>query len=577
MIFFKKIAPFLFVIILSFLTIKPLFNPGFFPIHDDTQVARVFEMKLALLDGQFPVRWVPDLGYGYGYPIFNFYAPLTYYAGSIINIFGFDALISTKIIMGLGIILSGIFMYILTSYLFGKIAGVTSALFYMYAPFHALDIYIRGDISESWAYTFIPLVFYGLLRSAFEKKWKYIAIGAISYAGVILSHNLTAMMITPFILVFILFYFLNYYREKRINTFINPLIAIVLGLMISAFYWIPALFEMKYTNVISQIGGGADFRDHFVCVEQLWQSPWGFGGSAPGCIDGLSFKIGKMHLLLSLLGFLSLIWLVLKTKFDNDKYKNTILFTFFSTAGILLSIFLMLEISKPIWEQIPLMAFFQYPWRFLLLTSFFSAVLTGFFLWFTEKKLKTLKTNKFIIPLVVSILLFSLIFFNAKLFNPQTTEFKTEKDYTSPSNLRWRISKISDEYMPKGFNKPRNREDIPSKIIEIKEDEGRTLFELENSKTLRYFFDISKRSEIQLNIAYFPAWQFYIDGKKTTPSILENGISLIIEPGRHELYAEFVQTSIEKFANALSLTGLFVFIIGIIFSTRKIVYGQKNR
>src|SRR3989344_3007175 len=114
MIFINKYYGLILVLILSFWAIKPLFVNGFFPMHDDTQVARVFEMGKALRDGMFPVRWVQDLGYGYGYPIFNFYAPFAYYVGGLFNIIGFNALIATKMMMGLGIILSGIFMYVLT-------------------------------------------------------------------------------------------------------------------------------------------------------------------------------------------------------------------------------------------------------------------------------------------------------------------------------------------------------------------------------------------------------------------------------------------------------------------------------
>src|SRR3989338_6324726 len=101
------------VLILSFWAIKPLLIPGFFPMHDDTQVARVFEMGKMLGSGVFPVRWVPDLGYGYGYPIFNFYAPLAYYIGGAFILLGFDALLATKLMMILGILLASVFMYLL--------------------------------------------------------------------------------------------------------------------------------------------------------------------------------------------------------------------------------------------------------------------------------------------------------------------------------------------------------------------------------------------------------------------------------------------------------------------------------
>src|SRR3989344_7279249 len=158
----KNIFPILTVFILSFFSIKPLFVSGFFPMHDDTQVARVYEMGKSLSDGMFPVRWAADLGYGYGYPIFNFYAPLAYYFGGALNALGTDALLSTKIMMIVGIILSGVFMYLLTRELWGKIGGLVSSLFYIYAPYHAVDIYVRGDVAEFWAYAFIFLAFYAI-------------------------------------------------------------------------------------------------------------------------------------------------------------------------------------------------------------------------------------------------------------------------------------------------------------------------------------------------------------------------------------------------------------------------------
>ena len=85
------------IVILGIGTILPLLTNGFFSFHDNTQVERVFEMATALGDKMFPVRWVSDLGYGYGYPIFNFYGPLPYYIGGALSLIGFNALVATKI------------------------------------------------------------------------------------------------------------------------------------------------------------------------------------------------------------------------------------------------------------------------------------------------------------------------------------------------------------------------------------------------------------------------------------------------------------------------------------------------
>lgn len=463
--FLKKHYRLILVLVLSFWAIKPLFVSGFFPMHDNTQVARVFEMGKMLQSGMFPVRWVPDLGYGYGYPIFNFYAPLAYYAGGIFTLLGFDALLATKIMMALGVILSGVFMYLLARNFFGELGGIVSGLFYAYAPYHAVDIYVRGDVAEFWAYAFIPLSFYGLIKVYKNPKWKYVAVGALGFAGVILSHNLTALMVTPFLLIVCLLFIILSRKETRLRTTCYLLLTVILGLVLSAFYWLPALSEMKYTNVLSQIGGGADFRDHFVCFEQLWTSPWGFGGSAKNCIDGMSFMIGKLHILSVLSIIPILIYLRAKRKYFNNlpRRKAGIYYlTIFSLAGFIIAVFLMLNLSKFLWETIPLMSFFQYPWRFLIMASFFSSILSGAIIPLSsEFKIKPY--------LVAFLLVFFLLFFNLKFFVPQTIFPSTASDFTNEKALKWTASKISDEYLPSNFTKPKSEKEVSKDPIPFKE------------------------------------------------------------------------------------------------------------
>jgi len=444
---FKKYYGLFLILLLSFWAIKPFFIQGFFPMHDDTQVARVFEMAKVLKAGVFPVRVVPDLGYGYGYPIFNFYAPLAYYIGAGFTFLGLDALVATKVMMVLGVILAGVFMYFLAREFFGEFGGLVSGLFYLYVPYHAVDIYVRGDVAEFWAYAFIPLAFLGFYR-------KNILLGAIGFAGLILSHNLTAMMVAPFLLIIIL---LNYYTApngKKLLVAYRLLFIVILGLAISAFYWIPALAEMKYTNVLSQIGGSANFRNHFVCIGQLWDSPWGFGGSAAGCTDGLSFKIGKLHILAAIVAF---IFMFCIKKMRRSKEWLVVLFSFF---GFLFSAFLTLEASKWIWEIVPTMAFFQYPWRFLILTSFFSSILAGSLVFLFKK-------FRIFFYLTGMLLTFLLLVYNLKFFTPQTILPKTTGDYTNEFTLKWTTSKISDEYLPLNFKKPQIPQEVYREQVNI--------------------------------------------------------------------------------------------------------------
>lgn len=560
---FKKNIGLLIVLLLSFWAVQSLFIPGFFPIHDDTQVARVFEMNKALKDGMFPVRWVSDLGYGFGYPIFNYYAPLAYYIGGVIQIMGFDALMSTKIMMATGIILAGVFMYFLGKNLWGEFGGVIAGTFYVYVPYHAVEIYVRGDVSEFWAYALIPLVFYSIFMLFKKTKKRFIISGGLGYAGLILSHNLTAMMVTPFLLALIIYLYFFYSKDKKV--FFLQLLVILIGLLLSAFYWIPALFEMKYTNIISQIGGGADFRNHFVCLGQLWNSPWGFGGSIPGCLDGLSFKIGKLHLVSALITVFLGITLLMKKK----QYQEKILLIIFSFLGFIISVFFMLDISKSIWEIMPAMAFFQYPWRFLLITSFFSSFLAGGLIWVLQTVLGKLIKYNFIYYFIGLTLIVLLTLFNYKIFWPQTIFSKTASDYTNEFSLLWDASKTSDEYMPKDFSKPQIFNDTPKhKLLVQKETIGISNL-IEKTQRVSATLNIKKNTTLDISIAYFPAWKVFVDGAERSFSITNKGLNIPLSSGLHKIDIRFEQTLIEKIANLLSLAGIITLIIGIIYSPKK--------
>lgn len=546
----KKSFPFFFVLFVSIGTIFPLFSFGFFPIHDDTQVARVSQMAKALSDGHIPVRWVKDLGYGYGYPLFNFYAPLPYYLGGLLNTLGMDALSSTKAMMAIGVVLSGVTMYLFARSFWGELGGIASALLYVYSYYHAVEIYVRGAVGEFWAYSFLPLLFYGLWKVSQERKWKWTIVASLGYAGVILSHNLTALMTTPFVVIATLLYCYIAFRNKnkKRSSISYNLSSIILGLGVSAFYWIPALFELSFTNVASQVGGEADFRDHFVCLSQLWQSPWGFGGSTPGCIDGMSFKAGKLHLILAVLSF-PILLKVYKT------HKKESLGIVLSIFVFLSALFMAVEISKPVWEMFSPLSFVQYPWRFLIFVAFATSFLGGAILWFLRRN-NLLQWGSF------SVIVVLLIAFHAKAFEPQTIFPRTSADYLSDENVLWKTSKISDEYMPKDFQKPRYVEDVVRNRVSI----GQIVSD--KTQELTFFVNQSREERVLVRIAPFPAWRVFIDGEDVAYGKSDEGISFIIPKGRHEVRVAFIETPVEKMSNALSIISVLVLIGGILAHTR---------
>ncbi len=564
MYFIKKYFGLFLVICLSYWAMQPLFTPGFFPIHDNTQVARVYEMGKSLKDGMFPVRWVSDLGYGYGYPIFNFYAPLAYYVGGSLMLLGVDVLAATKAMIGIGVILAGVFMYFFAREFWGEMGGVVAAFFYVYAPYHAVQIYVRGAVGELWGYAFIPLLFYGVHSAVYKtEKWRWIVVGAIGFSGIMLSHNLTAIMVFPFLFIVALFCSWIAYKTKELHTIRYGVYAVILGLLLSAFYWIPAIFEMQYTNVQSQVGGGADFRDHFVCIQQLWYSNWGYGGSIPGCIDGLSFKIGKLHIIFSLLSFIGTFIFLKKEKSKRETIFLSMLLLFFSLV-------LTLEISRVFWEKISVMAYLQYPWRFLTFASFFSSFLAGaaVYIFFHASKQYVQKYPAPLLFVSIGIILIPLFSLYGKYFQPQTILSKTTQDYTNEIALKWVASKTSDEYMPKDFAKPKSQKEIMSKN-RIQGLGITVLSYKEKTQEITARVHAKEDTILTLRVAEFPAWKVMLDNKQISLIKVKNGIDISFPQGEHLLQATFKQTPIEKSGNVISLIGVGVVLVGIIYPTKR--------
>lgn len=551
------------IVLVSLITILPLFHSGFFPMHDDTQVARVYEMQKSLLSGMMPVRWVEDLGYGYGYPIFNFYAPFAYYIGAFFTLIGFGILSSTKIMIGIGVLLSGVTMYFFGKKFFGRWPGITAAIVYMYFPYHAVNLYVRGAVGEIYGYAFIPLI----LLSAFSLFGKYQKnknyginyLLIISISLVAISHNLTLLMT---LLILFIFYIVSlFFIKNKIEYSQNFWSSLVLGLLLSSFYIIPAFNEMKLTNVASQVGGGADFKDHFVCLNQLWDSSWGFGGSVKGCVDGLSFRLGKSNIIFLILSLVLFIWSIIQRKKDED---NKLVLS--SCVLLLFSLFMTLPVSSILWEKIPYLPFIQYPWRFIEFVSLFASFIAAYGIWkiseFINKKLLVIGSSLLVIIFTLGL--------NAKLFVPQKNLDNSDSYYKNNEYLKWTVSKISDEYMPSDFIKPVSPSFIPKNPIEI--NGGKVNLLRKNSNEITAAFESNKTTFAKINVAFFPGWTATLNGHKVSLIKTSFGMSLPLPINTGVISLKYMETPIERVADFISI---LVLVSLVLVSSRSYLY-KKN-
>lgn len=555
---------FFFTLLLIIPAILPLFHSGFFSMHDDQQVARLYELDRALAAGQFPARWVSNLGFGYGYPLFIFYPPLVYYIGEVFHLLlAITFIDSIKLVFAFAFLGSAFAMYLWTKKHFGKIPAIVAAAFYTYAPYHAVDAYVRGALAELTAFVWLPLILWSIDNLITYKKKQFWPITGLFLALLMLTHNLILLSFIPIFLLYSIFLILR--TDNKIYALRSTLYAILLSAGLSAFFWLPALIEKKYTLVDTiLLNELASYKLHFVFPSQLWNSLWGYGGSTSGPLDGISFKIGKLHVVISFISFV--LWKIVaqirgRKKSEKSNHITSVAFFLF-----LFSAFMATSYSQIIWNLITPLQYLQFPWRYLTFTALFASFLAASGIAATRKLVNSSLLN----AISVLVVIFLLLYPNLKLFQPQTYLEVKDSYYTSNEFLKWKISKTSFEFVPKGIktttelNQIEGREitqlaltkdmiaQQPFKIISGKGQvkvknitPGNIHLELENTET----------TTLQLSTFDFPGWEVKVDDKIIQHKS-DNDLQLItfeVPKGNHTIHARFNDSSTRIFANGISI------------------------
>src|SRR5690554_6607688 len=91
----------------------------------ELHVFRLAELASLVGEGELYPRWAPHFYFGYGYPIFNYYAPLAYYLGLPFALSpAFDAVAGVKFVFVLTYLAGALGMYGFVRSGWGRNAGI---------------------------------------------------------------------------------------------------------------------------------------------------------------------------------------------------------------------------------------------------------------------------------------------------------------------------------------------------------------------------------------------------------------------------------------------------------------------
>ena len=558
-------------------TFARLVQPGYFPMQDDLQAFRVYEMDRCFDDGQIPCRWVPDAGYQYGYPQFNFYPPAPYYVGAVLHRIGLPYIDAVKVLFIAGYIGSMLAMYFLVSTILGKFPGFIAALMYTYIPYKAVEVYVRGAMSEFWAQIFFPLIFLGIYLIIKNKSLKSFFLLSLSIAGLLTTHLLMSLIFLPFAAIWGTYWIMASLRSKAKSTkhlaldfrhltfSLLPLaFSFLLSLGLSAFFVLPVLFEGRFVHLESVLSGYFDYRQHFVSLYKMFLSmEWGYGSSGfPN--EKLNLSLGIPHWILGIVVLLVLIIIFYK------KYKKLAKLSLLLLALSLGSIFMIHMKSSFIWRLIPSLWFLQFPWRFLAVSIFLLTMLSGF-------AVKLAKSWGYALGAVVVAASFVIYI---GFFVPKAWLNITDADKFSGINWEKQLTISIFDYLPIYATLPPNHK--APELPEVLSGEVNFVDYNKGSDFQTGQLDAVTDARIRLPIFDFPGMVVLVDGEEHNFVHNECGgeefcfglITIDLKKGYHTLVVELTDTPVRSVGNLITL-GSFVIMGSILIYRVRRRYVEK--
>ena len=563
---------------------------------------RTHQMVVNLRAGVFPVRWMPDAAYGLGYPFFNHYSALPFYLAASFNLLGLDLLTALKLTQTLGFLIAALAMFGWVNHLWrNRVAAWLAAVAYTVAPFHLVNVYVRGDsLSEFYAFAFYPMILWALDRTVERAESRNVVVVALAYAGLILSHNISAFIFSPFLLLYLFLVILRAKNTRHQTRLLQrgsllglkplwmALIGLLLGVALSAWAWLPALLERDYVQSDTLTLGYFNFANHFRDANLIQLRPL-FDYSIAVTTDGASpYAMSGAQAVVGMVGLLVLLRIIFYRgrwiKSQQQKMNVESPFVLHPSSfvylimGLLLSTVMITPLSRPLWEHLPLLEMVQFPWRFLSVQALFTAAaaaalvlrLRGWQSWGMAGGIAALFIFSTLLPLRPERL----------PIGPEdvtTTRLQEYELFTGNIGTTVRSEWLPREARPRPFTSDAVINPIASpQVIPLAGT-------LEDAQQIQRG-PIDRVWRIRIGnvpatlafpVLYWPGWHAKVDGEATPVRAVEGAgyLALDIPAGEHTVQLELGRTPLRAWAETLSLTAL---LVGLVLAVWRIKLTQSK-
>ncbi len=602
-----RFLPFAALALLAAAAAAPL-GSAWLPCSDDVafHLYRAVELGSQLAGGHLFPRWAPHMALGYGYPFFNFYAPLSSYGVVALHVLGLAYPAALKLAFGLGLWLSGVAAFLFVRELSDDSAGLAAGAAYLFAPYLAYDILFRGNLAESFAFVWPPLVLWALLRQSRRqsvvKGWlDFIFVlrpsspapcglrggfVVLSYAALILTHNIFALIASP---LFAGYAALLAWQARSWRVLARGLLALAIGAALTTYFWAPALAERDLVHsdrlLVAPI---FTWYTNFISPAELLAAPH---PEDPGLINPSPARaVGLLPVLLGLPAVIAaLIALsneVLRRRLTKQSPSassslsptppdpayagSSHTHTLFFALGLLGYALLTLPLSTPIWNLLTPLALVQFPWRMLGPAALCVAVLIGLSSAQVAGWLKARGAAPWLAATPVLVVISAIYFGNLGWWYPR--ECPSSATASVADMVQFEIDSHTIGTTAKGEYIPRTAGGVPADLSlanallggnepsRLSLPAGAVVVSASAADPINASYALNSAAPVTATYQqfYYPGWRVTIDGRDT-PAGPDPNTGLIVftlPSGTHTVRMSFGATPLRSAAVAVSLITL---------------------
>jgi hypothetical protein len=548
------------LILFTAIATRPLWSSAQFFYSDDAllHLFRVFAFDQTLRQGVVYPRWVSDLAFGMGYPIFNYYPPLSAYLAETIHLFGATFADAIKIAF-IGIVaLAGYGAYVLAQEFFSDeknnwLIGIVAASAYIFFPYTLTNIYVRGALAESLAAALLPWLFWSLRRTLTRQTISSIALTALFLALVLLAHSLTLLMSMPVIAAYVLLELARLPAAQRLRAFGFGFLSALLGAGLGAIYWLPFITELPLVKmgVTDEIRNLFRQPNYFFSASTLVQTSWIYQYNGQ--------TLGLVASIIGILGIIAIFFF---------KSKARITLVFFGIVAILGTI-AMLDVTQPLWLAIPFATMVQYPWRVSVLIGLSFTLIIGALPLVLSVWIKRFAT---IVQFVVAITIVGVMIWTTTAnLSPQQISVPDEQTLGQLARFEEITGFVGTttfgEYLPNTVKTTDLTDHSQPSISTTASAENIILYKY-SANLLDFWIYDQQPISLTWRILYTPDWHAFIDKREVQVSNNNGLITVNIPSSTHNVRLVRNQTSAQQIGTWLSILSIIV-LTCLLFVSRK--------